>query len=62
MLKAAWHWGGDNSVINNHLVEQGCTPFMQALCPRGAPCMVTLSFSLYCRRASFLGTPTDTNE
>jgi hypothetical protein len=27
VLKAAWHWGSDSSVINEPLVEQGRTPF-----------------------------------
>jgi hypothetical protein len=25
MLKAAWHWGSDSSVINDNLGEPGCT-------------------------------------
>ena len=25
MLRAAWHWGSDNSVVNDPLGEPGCT-------------------------------------
>ena len=25
VLKAAWHWGGDSSVVNDHLGESGHT-------------------------------------
>jgi hypothetical protein len=31
MLKAAWHWGSDSSVINNILGEPGCTPLYVGL-------------------------------
>jgi len=24
--RAAWHWGRDSSVVNDHLGEPGCTP------------------------------------
>jgi hypothetical protein len=27
VLKAAWHWGSDSSVLNDPLVEQDRTPF-----------------------------------
>ena len=31
MLKAAWHWGRDCSVINDPLEEPGCTPLYVGL-------------------------------
>jgi len=31
MLKAEWHWGRDDSVINNPLGEPGCTPLYVGL-------------------------------
>jgi len=30
-LKAAWHWGINNRVINGHLGEPGCTPLYVGL-------------------------------
>ena len=30
-MKAAWHWGSDRSVLNDHLEEQGCTPLYVSL-------------------------------
>ena len=31
MLKVAWHWGSDSSVVNDHLGERGCTPLCVSL-------------------------------
>jgi len=31
MLKAAWHWGSDSGVVNDHLEERGCTPLYVSL-------------------------------
>jgi len=31
MLKAAWQWGSDSSVINDPLGVPGCTPFYVGL-------------------------------
>ena len=31
VLKAAWHWGDDSSVINDPLGEPGCTPLYVGL-------------------------------
>jgi hypothetical protein len=31
VLKAAWHWGRDCSVVNNLLGEPGCTPLYVGL-------------------------------
>jgi len=31
MLKAAWHWGSDSSIINNTLGEPGHTPLYVGL-------------------------------
>jgi len=44
VLKAAWHWGRDCSVVNDPLGEPGHTPFYVGLPPRGAPWMVTKCF------------------
>jgi hypothetical protein len=33
VLKAAWHWGSDSSVVNDPLWEQGRTPLYVAFCP-----------------------------
>jgi len=29
--KAAWHWGGDSSVVDDPLGESGCTPLYVGL-------------------------------
>jgi len=44
MLKAAWLWGGDSSVVNDPLGGPGCTP-LYAFCLHGASWMVTICFS-----------------
>jgi hypothetical protein len=31
MLKAAWHWGRDSSVVNDPLGEPGCIPLYVGL-------------------------------
>jgi len=31
VLRAAWHWGRDSSVINDPLRERDCTPFYVGL-------------------------------
>jgi len=31
ILKAAWHWGSDSSVVNDHLAEPGCTTLYVSL-------------------------------
>ena len=31
MLKAAWHWSRDRSVVNDPLGETGCTPLYAGL-------------------------------
>jgi hypothetical protein len=31
VLKAAWHWGSDSSVVNDPLGEQGRTPLSAGL-------------------------------
>jgi hypothetical protein len=31
VLKAAWHWGSDSSVVNDPLGEPGSTPFYVGL-------------------------------
>jgi len=31
VLRAAWHWGSDSSVVNDPFEEPGCTPFYVGL-------------------------------
>jgi hypothetical protein len=56
VLKAAWHWGRDSSVINNPLGEPGHTPMYVGLPPAWGSVDGHLVFFLYiCRRAAFWG-------
>ena len=56
VLKAAWHWGRDCSVITIPVGNQAAPNCMQAFRLRGAPWPVTLRFSPYvCTRAPFWG-------
>jgi len=52
--KAAWHWGRDNSVVNNPLGEPVRTPLYVGLRLCRAPWTVTLWFFSICR-APFWG-------
>jgi len=63
MLKAAWHWGRDCSVINNSLGEPSHTPlYVVGLRPGGALWTVTMCFPRFSWEGSLLGTLTDINE
>jgi len=54
-LKAAWHWGINNSVINDHLGEPGCTPLYVGLPSTWGSVEVECFLVLY-GRAPQLGT------
>jgi len=64
VLKAAWHWGRDSSVVNNPLGEPGHTPLYVGLPSTWGSVNSDLMFFLYvCRRAPFWGLrQTYTNE
>ena len=47
MLKAAWHWGSDSSVINDTLGERGRTHFYVGLPSAGGSVDDDLRFSPY---------------
>jgi len=56
VLKAAWHWGRDCSVVNDPLGEPGCTPLYVGLLSTWGCVDGELMFFLYvCRRAPFWG-------
>ena len=61
VLKAAWHWGRDCSVINDPLEEPGRTPLYVGL-PSTWPWTVTKYFPHFLWEDSLLGTLTDINE
>ena len=54
VLKAAWHWGRDSSVIND-LGEPGHTPVYVGLPSAWGSMDVDLMFFSICRRALFWG-------
>jgi hypothetical protein len=54
-LKAAWHWGRDNSVVNNPLGEPGCTVLYVGLLSVWGSVDVDLMFFTICRRAPLWG-------
>ena len=56
MPKAAWHWGRDNSVVNDLLGEPGRIPFYVGLLSAWGSVDGDLMFFLYvCRRDPFWG-------
>jgi len=56
VLKAAWHWGRDSSVVNNPLGEPDRTTFYVGLPSAWDSMNSDLMFFLYvCRRAPFWG-------
>jgi hypothetical protein len=55
MLKAAWHWGSDSSVINDPLGEQGCTPLCVGLLSTWGSMKVYLMFFPILKEGSFFG-------
>jgi hypothetical protein len=57
MLKAAWHWGSDSSVVTIPLGNQAAPHCMYAFHPRGALWMVTKCFFLFFMGGLLIGTP-----
>ena len=53
VLKVAWHWGSDCTVINDPIGEPGCTPLYIGLHPHRAPWTVTKCSSIF----PFFGDP-----
>jgi len=63
MLKAAWRWGRDSSVVNDPLGEPGCTPLYVGLPSAWGSLDSDLMFFATCMQEdSFLGTPADVHE
>ena len=62
VLKAAWHWGRDCSVVNDPLGEPGRTPLYVAFRPRGTPWTVIKYFPRFSWEGFLLGTLTETRE
>jgi len=60
MLKAAWHWYSDCSVVNDLLVEPGCTPLYVEL--PSAWDSVDGDCGFFSREVSFFGTLVYKNE
>jgi len=50
---AAWHWGRNSSVVNDPLVEPGCTPFYVGLPSTWGSADSDLMFFPICRMAPF---------
>jgi len=55
VLRAAWHWGRNSSVINEPLVEPGCTPLYVGLLSVWVSADCDLMFFPICRKAPFWG-------
>jgi hypothetical protein len=62
MLKAAWHWDSDSSVINDPVGEPGRTPLYVGLLSMWGSMDSDLTFFPILRRDPFLGTPVDINQ
>jgi len=62
VLKAAWHWGRDCSVINDPLGEPGCTPLYVGLLSMWGSVDDDQMFFPFSWVGSLLGTLTDINE
>ena len=62
VLRAAWHWGRDSSVINNPLGEPGCTPLYLRLPSAWGRVDGDVMFFPHIEEGSFLGTLADINE
>jgi len=62
MLKAAWHWGRDCSIVNDPLGEPGCTPLYVGLPSAWGSVEGDCMFFSILWEGSFLGTMTDINE
>jgi hypothetical protein len=59
VLKAAWHWGSDSSVINGPLGEQACTPLYAGLLSTWGSVGGDLMFFPILEESSILGTSAD---
>jgi hypothetical protein len=58
VLKAAWYWGRDCSVVNDPLGEPGRTPLYVGLPSTWGLCRRWLNvFPLFCKRAPYWGLP-----
>jgi len=55
VLKSAWHWNSECSVVNDPLGEPGRTPLYVGLRPCGAPWTVTLYFPRFSWEGSLIG-------
>jgi hypothetical protein len=55
VLKVAWHWGSDSSVINNPLGEPGHTPWYVRLPSVWGSLDGNYVFPAFCGRAPFWG-------
>jgi len=62
LLKAAWHWGRDCSVVNDPLGKPGRTPLYVGLPSTWGSMDGDLMFSPFSWEGSLLGTATDINE
>jgi hypothetical protein len=62
VLKAAWQWGRDCSVVNDPLGEPGRTPLYVGLLSTRDSVFGDQMFSPFSWEGSLLGTPTDINE
>jgi len=62
VLKVAWHWSINSSIVNGPLGETGRTQFYVVLPPRGALWTVTIRFPPVSLKAPLLRTQGDTNE
>jgi hypothetical protein len=55
VLRAAWHWGRDGSVVNDPLGEPCCTPLYAGLPSVWSSVDGDLKFFPFCWRAPFFG-------
>ena len=55
VLKAAWQWGSDCSVISDPHVGNQAAPHCMAFHPRGVQWMVTVCFASFSREGSLIG-------
>jgi len=59
VLKAAWHWGSDSSVVNDPLGEPVHNPLHVGLLSAWGSVDGDCIFSHFCGRTPYLGTLTD---
>jgi hypothetical protein len=62
MLKVAWQWSRNSSIINGPLGEPGHTPLYVGLSSAWGSMDGDLCLSPFCRRAPFLETLADINK